>query len=124
MEDFVGRPGMTRLQISKQFPDYHISPEVNGEGWWRGKPMETCEAAARRAGGLLRDTQKEFGDSDERVAFVMHGDFLLLLLGCFHPRPLDVAWNASLSFVSISEIGLALDHYACVKHLPNYLVTW
>ncbi|MFO7907708.1 MAG: histidine phosphatase family protein [Planctomycetota bacterium] len=122
--EYVGAPGMTRPQISKQFPGYRIPPEINGEGWWGGKPMETSDEAVKRANSVLHAACQEFGDSDERIAYVMHGDFLLLLLGCFHPAPLNVAWNASLSSVSIRGGTLALEEYACVNHLPNYLVTW
>jgi len=121
---FTGRPGMSRHQIALRFPDYRIAPEVDGQGWWGSKPVETAAEAMRRAERVFHDTLQEFGDSDERVAYVMHGDFLLLLLGCFHPFPLNVAWNASLSRVAITGVAATLEDYACVRHLPNYLVTW
>lgn len=122
--NFVGRPGMTRQQIAGRFPDYQIAPEIDGDGWWAGKPIENATESVRRAERLFHDTRREFGESDERIAYVMHGDFLLLLLGCFHPTALNVAWNASLSHVAIGGTSAALKTYACVRHLPNYLVTW
>jgi len=68
--------------------------------------------------------RREFAATDERVAVVMHGDFLMLLLDCFHPHALNLAWNASLSRVAIDGEDATLEEYARVEHLPNYLVTW
>ena len=119
-----GRPGMTRREISDRFAHYPIAPEIDGQGWWGSKPLETLEQATQRAQRLWADTNREFTAPDERVALVMHGDFLMLLLECFHPQPLNLAWNASLSRVSVTGSAATLKEYACVEHLPNYLVTW
>jgi len=120
----TGRPGLTREQIGRQYADFAIEPEIDGQGWWGGKPLETIEEATERAKKLLDDTLLEFGDTDQRVALVMHGDFLLLLLSHIHPRRLNLAWNASLSRVRVAEAIPTLELYACARHLPNYLVTW
>ncbi len=119
-----GQPGMTRQQIAAQFPDYQIASEIDGYGWWGSAPFETLQQATRRAQRLWTDTRREFGETDQRVAYVMHGDFLLLLLACFHPQPLNLAWNTSLTRVSMAGNTATLEEYASVKHLPNYLVTW
>lgn len=119
-----GRPGMTRQEISARFPDYPIAAEIDGQGWWGCKPLETLEQATQRAQRLWTDTCREFAATDERIALVMHGDFLMLLLDCFHPHALNLAWNASLSRVGLNGNGATLEEYACVEHLPNYLVTW
>ncbi len=121
---FDGQPGMTRRQIATLFPGYQIAPEIDGQGWWGSQPMETLSQATQRAQRLWADTCGEFTQPDERVAVVMHGDFLMLLLRCFHPQPLNLAWNASLSRVSLVDSTAVLEDYASVEHLPNYLVTW
>lgn len=120
----VGRPGMTRSQIAARFPDYQVDPEIDGQGWWGGKPFETLAQAEARARRVWDAICQEFRGSHARVAYVMHGDFLLLLLGCFHKNPLNLAWNASLTSVKVSGDGAQLEDYANVEHLPNYLVTW
>ncbi len=123
-EQLIGRPGMTRGQIAARFPAYRIAPDIDGQGWWGSQALETLEQATLRAQRLLSDTCHEFGNSNERVAYIMHGDFLLLLLGCLHPEPLNLAWNASLTQVAIDGDSARLADYSCVRHLPNYLVTW
>lgn len=121
---FVGRPGMTRQQIVDRFPKYHVAADIDGQGWWRSQPFESPEQARARAQQLLRDTCREFGPSTAPVAYIMHGDFLLLLLSCFHPSSLNLAWNASLTRLSVDVDRVRLEQYSCVQHLPNYLVTW
>ena len=66
----------------------------------------------------------ELGACDERIALVSHGDFLLLVMRSFYPRPLNLCWNASLTHIDIRRNIPHLVTYACTSHLPNYLVTW
>lgn len=122
-QNIVGRPGMNRLAIEKEFSALVVSPEIDRNGWWASKPQETRELARRRAAKLLRGTVDEFGDTDERVAFVMHADIKILLLEQFHPEPLDVPRNTSLTTLQISSKECRLEHYNCVRHLPSELIT-
>jgi broad specificity phosphatase PhoE len=119
----TGRPGMTRSEMARRFPTYRIEPEIDGQGWWGSQPLESLEQAQRRARQLLLQTCAEF-QHDDRVAYIMHGDFLMLFVACFHPRPVNLAWNASVSRVVIDRDTARLEDYSCVQHLPNYLVTW
>ncbi len=48
----IGRPGMTRSRIATLFPDYTIATEMDGEGWWGSKHLET-EAAARAGPSVI-----------------------------------------------------------------------
>ncbi len=123
-DQMVGRPGMTRAEIAARFPRSQIAAEIDGDGWWGSQPMETEVQCRQRAARLLARTCAQLGRSHERVAYVMHGDFLLALLGCFHPIPLNLSWNASLTTVTVTDDTATLNQYSCVAHLPNYLVTW
>ena len=120
----IGRAGMTRSRIASLFPAYTLAAEIDGNGWWGGKPMESETAARERARRVLATLCAEFGQSDQRVACVTHGDFLLLLFRSFHPRPLNLCWNASVTRVAVSGDSMQLELYSCTEHLPNYLVTW
>ncbi len=121
--DMFGQAGMTRAEIHDRFPGYQVEPEIDGQGWWGGRPMETPAQARQRAEQLFTTSCREFS-AQQRVAFVMHGDFLMLFLACFHRAPVNLAWNASLSRVAVHAREAKLLEYSCVEHLPNYLVTW
>ena len=120
----TGRPGMTRGQIADRFPHCRIAPDIDGQGWWGSKPPETLEQSRQRAERLWHDTCAEYGTTNARIAYVLHGDFLLLLLSHIHAEPLNLAWNASLTRLSIDGERVTLEEYSCVRHLPGYLVTW
>jgi 2,3-bisphosphoglycerate-dependent phosphoglycerate mutase len=102
---FVGRPGMTRSQIQQQFPDFDVSPEIDGQGWWGSKPFESEDAARQRAARMLARTVEEFAGTQERVAFVTHADLLRLLVGQFHLEPLEMPYNASVTKIIVSSEG-------------------
>lgn len=123
LEDVTGRPGMNRSEIERAFPGFVVSTGIDGQGWWESKPHEDRESARRRAGKLLQRTLHEFGDSNERVAFVMHADIKLLFLEHFHDDPLAVPCNTSVTTIRITSRECRLDDYNCVRHLPSELVT-
>jgi 2,3-bisphosphoglycerate-dependent phosphoglycerate mutase len=118
-----GRPGMSREQIVAQFATYVVSPEIDGAGWWRSQPEETLEAAQLRAQALLARTIEEYAATDARVAYVMHADIKLILLGLLHRETLDVPWNTSISRLWITRDHVRLEEYNSVAHLSPELVT-
>lgn len=123
VDNIHGRPGMNRAQIEQEFPGYAVSADIDGIGWWASKPYESYQEAKRRAGRLLQHAVDEFGDTDERVAFVMHADIKLLFLQHFHSEPLDCPWNASVTMLQITPGKCQLVDYNCIRHLPDDLVT-
>ena len=118
-----GRPGMTRREIEVEYPGFLIPGHLADLGWWDNRSPETPEAATRRAAALVRETFDEFVDTDERVAYVMHGDFNRLFLQQFHFDPLEVPWNASVTTVEMAVGTFRLDEYNGVQHLPEELLT-
>ena len=121
-KNFTGRPGMNRAEIEQQFPAFCVSAEIDGEGWWRSKPYETRELARQRAKILLKRTRDEYAQTDQRVAYVMHGDIKLLLLEQFHPDPLDTPCNVSVSKILMTPQKCRLQDYNRVRHLPPSLI--
>lgn len=122
-ENITGRPGMSRAEIESEFPGYCVSPEIDGQGWWGSKPRESEALARRRAERLLQQSITEFGETDQRVAFIMHADIKLLLLQQFHFEWLDVPYNTSVSAIRITPTECVLEDYNCTRHLPADLVT-
>jgi 2,3-bisphosphoglycerate-dependent phosphoglycerate mutase len=121
--EMVGRPGMSRAEIEREFPGFAIAPEIDGQGWWGCKPRETDAEANLRAQLLWEQTIAEFGSSDERIALVMHADFKLALLKRFHATPLLTPWNTSVTTVAVEASTAHLTDYNSVRHLPPELVT-
>lgn len=119
----VCRPGLSRVQIEREFPAFRVSPEINGQGWWTASQRETEAEAALRAQMLFEQTVAEFGGSDERIALVMHADFKVIFLERFHRERLPTPCNTSVSTVEVDGSAARLVAYNSVRHLPAQLVT-
>ena len=122
-ENMAGRPGMNRSDIEREFPGYLVSTDMDDRGWWTSEFHENHASASRRAAQLVQHTVEEFGGTDERVAFVMHGDIKRLFLEQFHVGGLDLPANASVTEIAITAEGCRLENYNCVRHLPGELIT-
>jgi len=121
--EILGRPGLTRMGIEREFPGFRVAAEIDGDGWWACRPRETEAEAVVRAGRLLQQTITEFGSTEERIAYVMHADFKLCLLERFHTAPLATPWNTSVSEVEIMPAASRLVQYNLVEHLAESMVT-
>ncbi|HRX77967.1 MAG TPA: histidine phosphatase family protein [Pirellulaceae bacterium] len=119
----VGRPGMTRGEIEAEFSGYRVADNIDGEGWWQGKPYESWEAARVRAMRLLEATRREFAHTNERVAFVMHADIKRLFLSHLDTDPLDVPCNTSVTEIEFSANSTVLRQFNRIEHLPNHMIT-
>ncbi|MCH7726450.1 MAG: histidine phosphatase family protein [Planctomycetes bacterium] len=123
-QNFVGRPGMTRSEIEQAFPEFNVTTDFDGKGWWGSKPYESWDAARERAARLFERTRDEFAGTDERVGYVMHADFKLLFLEHIHAELLDVPYNTSVSLLRITRTESRLEDFNRAEHLSNDLVTW
>jgi 2,3-bisphosphoglycerate-dependent phosphoglycerate mutase len=121
--EIVGRPGMSRAEIERDFPGFRVAPEIDGQGWWACKPHETDAEASLRAERLWEETIVEFGQTDERIALVLHADFKVMLLRRFSTPPLATPYNTSVSTVAVEASKVRLIDYNSVRHLPPEFVT-
>lgn len=119
----VGRPGMTRSEIARDFPHFQLPSELDEQGWWRSRPYESFYDAIARAQRLLNRAQAELPGKAKRVAFIMHADFKMLLMGQIDNRPLDVPYNASITQLRVDPSEVTLVRYNQVDHLPESLRT-
>lgn len=123
IDSTVGRPGLTRDEIEQEFAGFRVAEDITAEGWWQSKPFEDSTAARTRALALLQWTQEQFAETDERVAFVSHGDLKLLFLEHLHTEPLDCPRNTSVTTVQILPGRAQLTNFNRTEHLPADLVT-
>ena len=114
---------MSRSEIASQFPGYEIAPSIDASGWWKNQPYEGRAQAEARAQRLLDWTQAQFALTEERVAFVTHGDFILRLLSLIHDEPLTIPRNSCVTKVHVTPNSTRLTSYNGVDHLPEALIT-
>jgi 2,3-bisphosphoglycerate-dependent phosphoglycerate mutase len=124
-----GEPGMTGREIRAEFPLFEVPDDIDGDGWWESKPYETVHQARVRVDKLAGHIHRLFGDTDERVALVMHNMSKLLLLDSILP---DADWqseligetyNTSVTKISINGKGCHLEYFNQATHLPDSLIT-
>jgi 2,3-bisphosphoglycerate-dependent phosphoglycerate mutase len=77
-------PGLTRSQISAEFPGFSIPEQVTEEGWFLREQAESEEEGWERAGRVW-DRLRQMGDMDKyqgkSIIIVTHGLFLDFLIG-------------------------------------------
>jgi len=102
---YQGRPGMTRQQIAAEFPQYIVESTIDGQGWWKCQPYESEELARKRAQRLLRRTIATFGETNECIAYVMHGDFKRIFLNEMFSES-ALTWNSNGHSVVLYNTGV------------------
>jgi len=126
---YTGRPGLSAGEIKREYPDYTLPPDIDGDGWWKSKPYETVHRAEIRAERLVECVHQTFGGTQERVAFVMHGTFKRILVGkVFGRSVLQEDWlcdvyNTAISKVIVPAGKPRLVFYNAIGHLPLDAVT-
>ena len=136
LEDDLGRstgyPGLTRAEISDQFPGFVLPDNVTGSGWWdpaRGKEDEESrqERAARVAATL-----RQWGNREERIGIVTHGGFANRLLQALFDRCDDTPhgmiyyhYNTAITRVDFTADGRVALHYSNrIEHLQPDAISW
>lgn len=79
-ENFLNHPGLTRGDITRDYPDYELHEGISDEGWWKigYEELEGCYARAIRVARELRQRAREELESNVKsvVAIVSHGTFI------------------------------------------------
>ncbi len=135
--NFSGMPGMNRSEIQAEFPDYTISNEIDEDGWWKFGHRETNEEAQHRGGLLIEQTIEEFGASDEVIAYVMHADFISILVNLVSTRSqaeIDrsgleetqkpessphLIWNAGVTQLDVKSDSIRVSNLNSADHLAD-----
>lgn len=106
--ELTGQPGMTDREISAQFPEMQIPPDINHEGWYKSQPFETWEQAAQRAELQANQLKQEFIGSGKKVICTVHADLIGLMMGVFCKHDLTMA-NTTVSNTSVTLLGFKPD---------------
>jgi broad specificity phosphatase PhoE len=122
-----GGPGMTRAEITRQFPDCVLSDEVTEQGWWRYAQEERGPFLARAA--RVAEKLRDDALSDMRIAIVTHGGFGAYLLRELAGVPPTAKLffhhdNTGITRVRFRHDGrVSIRYQNRVDHLPPDLVT-
>ena len=123
-----GRPGLTRRELQRDFPEFEIPSDIDQHGWWKSRPHETFAQAWSRAGRQVDRLFAEFAGTDAEVACVIHADFKELMLRRILEEKFDHHLGASLLNVSVSHFRFEgrqpqLVALCDVTHVPDGLRT-
>jgi 2,3-bisphosphoglycerate-dependent phosphoglycerate mutase len=127
--ELAGFPGITRREVSEQFPGFHAPYELSDEGWWFAgyEDMEGCNQRAVTVAETLRQWAPAM--PDERIGLVSHGTFAEALLRALLNLPADHRSYYSHYNTAITRIDFMSDGFLFVRytnrlqHLPPEMVT-
>lgn len=127
MEGVDTMPGMKRSEIADRFPRVRIPDEIGEAGWWN-RPRETEAEWVERAQRVADKLWSDFGDTDERIAMVVHGGFIkdlvsALIAGGPLPSGVISSRNTSISTIAFVEDKAVVAYLNRLEHLPAELVT-
>jgi len=123
----VGYPGITRVELAAQFPDYRAPDALTDAGWWRDG-FEEWDVCLGRAAGVARRLRAMHASS-ESIAMVTHGAFASALIMALVGTPPDAGVHFSHHNTGISLIyfrpdgGIRLRYLNRVPHLPPAMIT-
>lgn len=126
-------PGMTRAEMTADFPGYILTEAVTDEGWYRSlggeEDLYGCYARAMRVARSLRERSQNIDHHNDKIAIVSHGNFIVALINALLDNlPSDnlYFWHYNTAFTRIDFPlnGLTLVRYVnrC-DHLPAELLT-
>jgi broad specificity phosphatase PhoE len=120
----VGLGGLTRSQMSTEFPNYILDDRVSDKGWYTLSTKETKEQGRARIERVLQTlrNQVKTAAEDRTVLLVVHGDFIDFFVQAAFDIPGTTrtfpCWNTCITIVDLDATGRAmvLQHNS-VSHL-------
>ena len=131
----TGAPGPGQAYFRERFPALELPDSVD-EGGWYNRDYETEELFLHRLGQVVKDIKRRHALTDDRVAMVVHGDFIDQCLNevtgfARRPENYQSIWEGTwgLHNTSISRIDFLAGAEVVVytnrlDHLPASLVSW
>lgn len=122
----VGKRGMSRSEMTAQFPKLKLAPEVKDDGWWFGS-FETRDEMKLRVARVARQIQQDAEKSNDVVAIVSHGTFIIYLLHALTNQVdgSSVAFshqNTGITRLDFADDNLRVRYANQLEHLPPSLV--
>lgn len=132
-ENFLLHTGLTRLDISRDYPEYELNDAIGEDGWWKSgyEDIAGCYARAIRvARELRRRAHDELeGDTKAVVAIISHGTFIdSLLKALFRQIPENHFFyyhnNTAITCVDFAPHDLVYLRYLNrTEHLPPDMIS-
>lgn len=129
----VARPGLTRAQITAEFPDYVIPDEITENGWWNlengEEDIHQCFLRAVKVVMALRQRAMTQEHNDDVVALITHGTFIDCVIkaiteGTRSTHYYHHHYNTGVTRFDLWRDGRVMIRYINrVEHLPPELVT-
>ena len=131
----TGAPGPGRAYFRERFPALELPDSVDEDGWYN-RDYETEEPFLWRIAHVLKDIRRRHALSQDRVAMVVHGDFIDQFLNevtgfARRPENYHSIWegNWGLHNTSITRIDFLSGAEVVVytnrlDHLPASLLSW
>ena len=127
--DEVGRrgyPGITRSQLSTEFPGYKAPDRVSETGWWQGAYEDVTAAAARAE--RVAETLRGWGTRDDKIALISHGAFGSLLLAALLGESSQPVFyhldNTSISLIRFRHVNeISVRYLNRLTHLSPEMIT-
>jgi 2,3-bisphosphoglycerate-dependent phosphoglycerate mutase len=125
--EFKVRPGMTRSDILRQFPEVVPDERIAENGWWN-RPFENDAERVLRAKRVVAELIARHGERDDRVAVISHGGFYVRFVARIMEREdTRPVWlrmnNTGVSRFDFMEKEHAIVFHNTINHLPARLVT-
>jgi 2,3-bisphosphoglycerate-dependent phosphoglycerate mutase len=128
----VGLPGPNRHYFAQHYPHVQLPDDLNEQGWWGGRPLETIAERLARGHQVLNYLITQHGETQDRVALVSHGGFYNYFLHAIFQNlsPNQQEWcfllNTSISRIDYEPTphrNWGLIYSNRCDHLPHDLIT-
>lgn len=123
LSSFSGEPGMTDVEIGREFPQFDIPDDIDENGWYKSQPIESWETAAERARLQAKKIRDSFAGNDNIVFCFIHADFKQLLVQQLAPQQKEYhigrISNSSVTHIHFdNNVGSVVD-YCNTDHLQS-----
>ena len=127
--EIVNFTGLTRREMSEQFPGYELPSECGEEGWWFSgyEDSSGCQRRAVQVAATLREWAPTM--ADERIALISHGTFAEALVRAILGLPPDHPSYYSHYNTAITRVDFLADSVTFlrylnrIQHLPPEMIT-
>lgn len=123
-----GEPGMTDVEISREFPEFDIPDDIDNAGWYKCQPFETWERAETRARTQAKKLFDTFNGKDNVVFCFIHADFKQLLLQQLVPDQNEYhgggITNTSVTHIQFDKNGGSIVDYCNTDHLQSHEISF
>jgi 2,3-bisphosphoglycerate-dependent phosphoglycerate mutase len=131
----VGIPGPGRVWFATEYPNLVLPEALDEAGWW-GRPKESIVESVPRARTVWAELLARHGDTEDRVALIIHGGFFQSLMTALFSTGDSLAApdlgftqmgfgmsNASISRFEIADGLIVLRYLNRIDFLPDELIT-